>query len=178
MFTCPHCERPINPASEVCPYCRAVLAGPRGGRRSVPRSALVAMLVGAAMVVAGVWAVVWFVLPRPSLPPETQAERQAEQALRRVAAELAAFERLEGGYPETIEQVREQVRGALEQASRQGYRIVYRPGRVEQDGNIHSFVLLARPAYYGYRKFYLDQSGVLRATREDRPAGPNDPPYF
>lgn len=176
MESCPFCDRVINRATERCPYCGATLRE-LVRRPTVPRRALLVTMAGAAALVAGVWAVVWFVLPRPQLPPQAQAERQAEASLRRVAAELAAFERLEGGYPVTIEQVLEQVREPLRQASRQGYRILYQPGAVAQDGNIHSFVLLARPEYYGYRNFYLDQSGVLRATREDRPARVTDPPY-
>ena len=43
-------------------------------------------------------------------------------------------------------------------------------------GRVHNFVLLARPGNYGYRNFYLDETGVLRATQENRPATAQDPP--
>jgi hypothetical protein len=41
---------------------------------------------------------------------------------------------------------------------------------------VHNYPLLARPGNYRYRNFYSDATGVVRATREDRPATPQDPP--
>jgi len=32
-----------------------------------------------------------------------------------------------------------------------------------------------RAGNYGYRNFYADETGVIRATRENRPATPQDP---
>ena len=39
MYTCRECERPINQATEICPYCGADLTEPIG-LESRPKSAL------------------------------------------------------------------------------------------------------------------------------------------
>ena len=41
---------------------------------------------------------------------------------------------------------------------------------------IHSYSLEARAGNYGYRNFYTDATGVVRATSENRPATSIDPP--
>ena len=53
---------------------------------------------------------------------------------------------------------------------------VSRPGPPGAEGGTHPFTLLPRPNYYGYRNFYIDQPGVTRATRDNRPATAHDPP--
>ncbi len=53
----------------------------------------------------------------------------------------------------------------------------YTPGPAGADGRVHNYILLARPGNYGYRNFYTDESGVLRATRENRAATAQDPAF-
>ncbi|HEV2388724.1 MAG TPA: hypothetical protein VGS20_15885 [Candidatus Acidoferrales bacterium] len=177
MHTCPSCDRPINPASDVCPYCgeRAAPVAP-AKRRQLQRRGLLVTLAGSALVIGGVWALVWFVLPRPSSPPRAQAEAFAVSSLQQVAGAVAAYAKLGGSYPNSIEQVSGDTRAAFEGAFEQGYHLVYRAGTAGSDGNIHTYILLARPTYYGYRNFYTDQTGVIRSTRQNRPATAQDPP--
>ena len=62
---------------------------------------------------------------------------------------------------------------------RQGYRFMFIPGPPHQTGAIISYHVFARPLEYGQsgvRSFYTDESGVIRATREDRAATAQDPP--
>lgn len=177
MYTCPSCDRPINSASEVCPYCGEKVAPASPGKRQrAQRQGLLMTLVGSAVVVGGVWALVWFVMPRPLVPAHAPAEANAVSSLGQVAGAIAAYSKQAGGYPNSIEQVSSQTRTAFEGALEQGYHLVYRAGSAGNDGNIHTFILLARPEYYGYRNFYTDQTGVIRWTSQDRPATAQDPP--
>ena len=177
MFTCPHCEQTINPASEVCPYCKADLAPePLAIRQEAQRKGLIWTLVGAAVLVAAVWAMVWLVFPKPDVPDHAQAESGAISALRQVVGVVTAYRRRQGTYPYTIQEVTGQATAAYNSARAEGYTLVYLPGPVQNDGNIHSFVMLARPEYYGYLHFYVDQTGVIRATKQNREATSHDPP--
>src|SRR5579884_3761482 len=157
MFTCPACDQTVNPATEVCPYCGADIApAPGVGRREAQRKGLVYSLIAALVFVAGIWAIIWFVLPKPRVAPPAVAETGALHALREAAAAVNAYSRQQGGFPNTIEQVREQAAQAYAEARSNGYHLIYRPGSPGEDGTIHTFILLARPEYYGYRNFYID----------------------
>ncbi len=177
MFTCPSCDQTINPASEICPYCHADLVPARpAAHRQQQRRGLLITIAAALAVVGGILAVFYFVLPKPSVAPPAIAESAAVAALRQAAAAVQSYDRREGGYPVTIVQVQDQASAAFANARGNGYYLVYQAGAPASDGNIHSFVLLARPDYYGYRNFYVDQTGVIRATRQNRPATAQDPP--
>lgn len=177
MFTCPSCERPINSASEVCPYCGADLApDPVAVRRKAQHKGLVITLVVAVVLIAAIWAMVWLVLPKPDVPARADAEAGAINALREAAGTLQTYEKRQGTYPNTITQVGNRAASAYAAARTEGYSLTYRPGPVESDGNIHTFVLLARPEFYGYANFYVDQTNVIRATQENREANDHDPP--
>lgn len=177
MFTCPACEQPINPASEVCPYCRADLAPAAPAQRRVAqRRGLLFMLLGGAALLASIWAIVMFVLPRPDVPPPAEAEAVAIHSLREMAGILSRYEREGGGYPLSIQQVSAQAGSIYSEAHDEGYFLRYQAGKPGADGSVHAYELLARPAYYGYRNFYVDQTGVIRATNQNRPATKKDPP--
>jgi hypothetical protein len=179
MFTCPECDRPINQASEVCPYCGAELAAGReaAARPAKKKQALVKVLAASVLLVAGLWAIIFYVLPRPPANSPAQAEASAVQSLRAISGALGAYARNAGGYPASLEQLGDEALLPLEQAQANGYRLVYSPGPYGNDGNIRTFTLLAEPRFYGYRNFYLDQTGVVRVTRDNRPATAQDQPF-
>jgi hypothetical protein len=79
-------------------------------------------------------------------------------------------------YPPTLESVGERVMQPVRAAQAAGYEIVYIPQPRRSDGSIRGFVLLARMEKAGWRNFYIDESGVLRATEENRQANVQDPP--
>ena len=177
MFTCPACDQPINQATEVCPYCGTNIAPvPPAKRREQQRKGLLITMIGGLVLVGGIWAIIWIVLPKPNVAPPAVAEAGAIAALREAAAVVNSYARREGGYPNTIEQVSSRASAAFASARNQGYYLIYQAGSPGSDGSIHSFELLARPDYYGYRNFYIDQTGVIRATSENRPATVHDPP--
>jgi hypothetical protein len=182
MFTCRECDRPINQASEVCPYCGANLTegaetAARPGRQKVKKQALLKAVAAAAVVAAGLWALVWLVMPHRPASSAGEAEASAVRSLSEVSGALATYARDEHSYPASLEQLGNQAALFVKQAEANGYRIVYSPGPFASDGNIHTYTLLARPRFYGYRSFYLDQTGVTRATRENRPATARDQPF-
>ena len=80
-------------------------------------------------------------------------------------------------YPSQFEAVGERVRLAAQLAQSVNYQIQYTPGPVNADGTIRSFALQARAGNYGFRNFFLDDTGILRSTRESRSATSEDPPY-
>ena len=59
-----------------------------------------------------------------------------------------------------------------------GYRFTYTPGP-GQYGSIRTYAIVAQPLEYGVsgiRSFFTDQTAIIHATSENRPASANDPP--
>jgi hypothetical protein len=69
------------------------------------------------------------------------------------------------------------VRLAAQLAQSVNYQIQYTPGPAEADGTIRTFALQGRAGNYGFRNFYLDDTGILRSTRDNRAANSSDPAY-
>lgn len=183
MYTCRECERPINQATELCPYCGADLtASPQPAEEAAAKKPnLLIVLLRWGVLLAGVWAFLWFILPERSGNVAAQAETRAMEMLREAGAALQAYADACGGsFPSSLDALpresSENVRQAAQRAQREGYTLSYTPGPGEADGRVGSFALRAQAGHYGYRNFFLDQSGVLRATRESRPATADDPP--
>ncbi len=182
MFICRECETEINAATELCPHCGADLtfAAATAEGEKPPASAarrLARWGVLLAVLLAAIWSFLWFVLSPRAGNPGLRAEEQAVAAIRQVRAALLAYAQAQGGaYPPTLEPLGEPVRAAAQLAQGQGYQLQYSPGAAATDGAIRSFSLQARAGNYGYRSFYCDESGVVRATREDRAATASDPP--
>ena len=68
---------------------------------------------------------------------------------------------------------------ALASGRRSGYVLTYTPGPPDAEGVITSYTAIARPMVFGksgQRSFFTDQTGVIRATQEDRAPTVQDPP--
>jgi hypothetical protein len=184
MYTCRLCEREINTASEICPYCGEDLtfvpADPASGVKKKP--SFLKRLVRWTLVLGTVCGFMWFVLflPERAGDPAAQAERQAIASLQEIHRALSAYAEAQGGrFPQTLEALGQGVQRAAQEALSEGYQVEYVPGESgenDQNRGISHFVLLARPRNYGYRSFYSDETGVLRATQENREATVKDPP--
>lgn len=186
MYTCRECERPVNQATEVCPYCGADLTlepavsenGATPAKKSGRRKLMVRWLTWGTMVLA-MWAFLWYILPERRAGESARlAEQSAIDALRRIRGVLTSVFETQQTYPGTLEGMGgpplEQIREAAQSAQRYGYRIEYNPAQADADGNVRNFALLARPGNYGYRNFFISADGVIHATREDRPATRDD----
>jgi hypothetical protein len=179
MYTCRECEQPINQASELCPYCGADLTIPPPDETGAPpkKRSLARVLFLWVVVIAGLWAIAWLALPSRLFNPSTHdSEQRAREAMADLQTALSSYAAAEGNFPATLEALGEQARRAAQWAQTGGYRLLYTPAEPGPDGRVHNYTLLARPGNYSYRNFYSDATGVVRATREDRPATPQDPP--
>ncbi len=183
MYTCRECEYEINQATELCPHCGADLTAPPVGAdppRAKPSIGKIllrwAVLLG--VLLAAIWSFLWFVVPERQGNPTTQAETRAAESLREAGSALADFASAQGGaYPQQLETVGERVRLAAQLAQSVNYQVQYTPGPADADGAIRTFSLQARAGNFGFRNFYLDETGILRATRDNRAATSDDPPY-
>ncbi len=185
MFSCRECEREVNQATEICPYCGADLteAGlPPTGEPEKKRSRAAILLrwgVLLTVVTSAIWGFLWFILPERAGDPAARAEAQAMQALGELRVALAAYAGAQGGaYPGSLELLGERARAPAQKALSEGYQLQYTPGPPGSDARVRNYVLLARPGNYGYRNFYTDETGVVRATRENRPATAQDAPVY
>jgi len=183
MYTCRECENEINQATELCPHCGADLTEPlpgAGAPEAKPSLGKILLRWGVLLgvLLAAIWSFLWFIVPERQGNPTAQAEARAAESLRGIRAALIDFASAQGGaYPRQFEAVGERVRLAAQLAQSVNYQIQYTPGPVNADGTIRTFALQARAGNYGFRNFYLDDGGVLRATKESRPATSEDPPY-
>jgi len=177
MYTCPECEQEINAASELCPHCGADLTA-RATEPPPPPPTLarrLRVLLLFALLIGSVWAFLLYIVPDRRAASETQAETQAAATLREIARQLSAYaEASAGQYPASLEALGEKERPPAQEAKREGYNIAYTTS--ESGGRIAHFTLVAQPERYGFRSFYIDDTGVLRATRENRAATVDDPP--
>ena len=183
MYTCRECENEINQATELCPHCGADLTEPVSGMDAPPpkpglRKILIRWGVLLGVLLGAIWSFLWFVVPERQGNPTAQAEARAVESLREVRTALGAYASSQnGGYPRQFEELGAQTRTAAQLAQSVSYEIQYTPGPVEADGSIRTYVLLARAGNYGFRSFYTDDSGIIRATRENRAATAQDSPY-
>jgi hypothetical protein len=180
MYTCRECEREINQATEICPYCGADLSVPAEGEsESKPRTPAQIVLrwtVLLGALAAVLWGFLWYILPARNGSPALEAETRATAALTELRVALGTYAEAQGGaYPISLEPLGDRARLPAQNALSLGYQLQYTPGPIGADGLVHSYVLLARAGNFGYRNFYTDETGVLRATKENRTANSQDP---
>ncbi|MBZ5645221.1 MAG: hypothetical protein LAO19_20880 [Acidobacteriia bacterium] len=183
MFTCRECESDINQGTEICPQCGADLTAPPAGAEAPPakpglKKILIRWGVLLSVLLAAIWSFLWFVVPERQGDPTAAAEHLAVQSLQEVHAALSEYAAAEGGaYPRQFDALGDRGRGAAQLSQSASYQLQYTPGPVEADGRIRTYTLQDKAGNYGFRNFFADESGVLRATRENRAATAQDPPY-
>jgi hypothetical protein len=183
MYTCRECEREINQATEICPYCGTDLSIPPdadglvAATKRTPAQILLRWVGLLGAMAALLWGFLWYILPARNGNPALEAETRATGALLELRAALGNYAEAQGGsYPVSLEPLGDRARIPAQMAQSLGYQLQYVPGPAGADGLVHNYALLARAGNFGYRNFYTDESGVLRATRENRAASAQDPP--
>jgi hypothetical protein len=179
MYECPHCEAHINTATEICPQCGADLVATAEPAPPAPlRRVLLRWGILLGILLASLWGFLLFVMPAHRGDPALQAESQAVVALNDVRAALVSYAAAQpgGAFPDSLEALGDRARAAAQLALSEGYQLQYTPAPAGPDGAIHSYSLQARAGNFGYRNFFTDQSGILRATKENRAATSQDPP--
>lgn len=71
------------------------------------------------------------------------------------------------------------IKEELARGEKKGYRFKLVPNSPDARGRVAGYRLTARPAVYGWTgkmSFYSDESGVIRRTKRNRLAIPDDPP--
>ena len=181
MYTCRECDQQINTASEVCPYCGADLTAPAGagfGEAVQPakKSSAKGIAIACGILLVTIAAVGWFAVPWHMSGSKTDSEMRARDALATIQDALNHYESSEAAFPSSLEALGDTARGAAQKAQLGHYSLQYAPGKPDAEGRVKSYTLIARPGNFGYLNFYTDESGVLRATLEDRAATVQDPP--
>lgn len=181
MYTCQECEQQINTANDVCPYCGADQRGSSGG--SVGEFAAPAKKSGAKRIIitCGILLVIlaavgWFAVPWHMGGSKAESEARARDAIKTIQETLAAYESSEATFPSSLESLGDTARVAAQKAQLGHYTLQYTPGKPDADGRVKSYTLIARPGNFGFLSFYSDETGILRATVEDRAATVQDPP--
>ena len=157
------CAAQTEPGSELAPEQRKKSASPK-------------LIVAAIVAVAGIWAIIWFALPLRVQDPRPTAERSALDAVQTLQRQLATYENGASAYPTSLETLGQPARDVGQEAMSGGYSIHYTPSQLDAEGNPHAYTLVAIPQNYGYESLFVDQSGIVRFTRENRPATLQDPP--
>jgi hypothetical protein len=174
MYTCPECEQVIDQANELCPCCGADLTPPVSTEFAHPKKKPIvlsaALLWGSVLII--LWAIAWFVLPWRLAGSKPAAELRTREALAALQKGLAAYEAAEGSYPRALEALGDRARQAEQSAQSVHYTLQYTAGNPNVDGRIKGYTLVARAGNLRFLNFYTDETGVFRATLEDRP-GPS-----
>ncbi|MGA8144792.1 MAG: hypothetical protein WB987_12960 [Candidatus Acidiferrales bacterium] len=182
MYTCRECEQTINSASEICPYCGADLTAPPASsfgdsiQPAAKKPGTKRILIACGVLLATLVAVGWFAVPWHMSGSKSEAEARARDALTTIQAALAGYVSSEAAFPSSLEALGDTARIAAQKAQLGHYTLQYTPGKPDADGRVKSYILVARPGNFGFRSYYTDESGVVRATNEDRAATVQDAP--
>jgi hypothetical protein len=181
MYACPECESEINQGSELCPYCGTDLTAPRGasgpGGELAKKSSIAKRVLLWAIVLAMFWAIAWFAVPWRMSGSKSVAESGAREAMALLESTLAAYQSSERTFPQTLDPLGDGARRAAQTAQSVHYSLQYTAGSPDSDGRVKNYTLVARAGNFGYLSFYADETGVLHATSEDRPATAQDPEF-
>ena len=178
MYTCRECEQPINQATEVCPYCGADLTEVPFDLESLaapPKKSTRRIVILWAIVLLSLVAIGWFALPWRLAGSKPEAEAHAAAAVTKLEQALAAYQATEGDFPSSLEALGADARDAFLEAQSGRYTLQYTPGNPGPNGRVKTYSLTARAGNYGYLNFFIDETGILRATHEDRLATAADP---
>jgi hypothetical protein len=165
---------PICGADQTLPEVKVVLEpeDPRFSPALVRRWAVAGVAI--LFFVAGLS---WYALRAPDSDSPEQAEALATKTLFQLRSDLLDYALRSGGkYPATMETLAGRTASLVEDARNAGYEVIYTPQPSPNDGLIRAFSLTARAQTEHLRNFYVDESGQMRATGENRSATIQDPP--
>ena len=183
MSSCWSCLVIIEKDAKLCPFCNAdqtrpvvqVVAEPPDLTHGVGTSTLRRAIIAVALASSVLGVVCYFFIGGG--PSATSlAEDTAIKSLVDVRAELSTYALSSGGaYPRTLESLGVNIRESIDTARAAGYEVSYAP-KASGDQVVRAYDLIARAGKSSLRNFYIDESGVIRATTQDRPAKQDDPP--
>ena len=178
MYTCRECEQPINPATEVCPYCGADLAEVSTGMGSGirPQKSSPKILIALSLISASIAVIAWFAFPWRMAGSKSVAEAHGIGAIGGLQKVLSDYQATEGTFPSSLESLGPAAATVARNAQSGRYTLQYTPGSPDAQGRVRTYTLTARAGNYGYLNLFADETGIIRVTREDRAATAQDPP--
>jgi type IV pilus assembly protein PilA len=134
-------------------------------------------LVEVVVVVAILLVVAAIAIPNLLHSNLSENESSAVNSLRTLNASCISYARLYGGYPGSLANLgpgnpansasADLIDAALASGAKSGYVFTYKAGAASVSGNVLSYSITANPmtpGTNGQRRFFSDQSGVIRAT--------------
>ncbi len=187
MAACWSCLVVLEPGVKLCPLCGAdqsrpvEIVNPNAPQPVTAKSFLhhwASVIVTIVIFLGSVTGILWHYLGGLYASPAAQGAEVAAQSLRDVRVALSAYSLYaKDEYPATLDSLGALAAQSAQTAWSAGYKLSYDPRPSSGDKGFRSFVLLARPENRTYLNLYVDESGVVRATMEDRPANSLDPPF-
>jgi hypothetical protein len=177
----------VERGAAVCPFCGADQTRPvpmadpdlrppiTPARIIQEYKYLIIVMLVLAVSVAGI---LWRNFREPDITPASQAAGAAAKSLTELREALTAYAlATRGAYPTTLKSLGERASLPMEAALSAGYRIEYSPTSSPGEAVFRGFVILARPEKNDFLNLRVDESGLVRATKKNRPATEQDPPF-
>jgi hypothetical protein len=180
---CWSCLVMIDPGVKVCPFCGAdqtpppeVVVFEQGKPRNLA-SVFLRWIIVTVAISCSLAGLLWYARREHGKNLWEQEETTASKALRDTRTALSQYALTSGDhYPSALGKLGDRAAQPLQEARNESYELIYTPKSSKKDGTITGFELWANPEKPNHRSFYIDESGVLRATQENRPASDKDPP--
>ena len=185
--SCWSCLVMLERGATVCPFCSADQTRPvpmvdRDLRPPITATRivkeykyLIIVILALAISLAGIF---WRHFREPNITPVSQAAGVAAKSLTELREALTAYAlATRGTYPTTLKPLGERASLPVEAAVSAGYRLEYRPTSSPGEAVFRGFVILARPEKSDFLNLRVDESGLIRATKKNRPATEQDPPF-
>jgi hypothetical protein len=187
MASCWSCLVIIEQGATVCPICGADqtrpvkladphLPSPVTATRLFQEWRIVIVVI--AVFVLGMGGMLWHYFGEVSTSPALQAAGVAAKSLRDLREALSAYViSTKDMYPPNLNALGSRASAPLQAAQIMGYRLEYTPRASSSETIFRGFVILARSERSGFLSLRIDESGVVRATEENRAATAQDPPF-
>ena len=186
MPSCWSCLVILEQGATVCPLCGADqtrpvpvvdphLQPPVTAKRLFQEwKIVIAILVVFASSMGGI---LWHNFGEAGIPPAIQSAGVTAKSLREFREVLSAYAlSTKDTYPPNLNVLGSRLSLPLQAAVAAGYQLEYHPKSSSNETVFRGFVILARPERNGFLNLRIDESGVVRATEENRPATAQDPP--
>jgi hypothetical protein len=172
----------------VCPLCGADQTSPVNfvdpafqplvsPTRVVQKWKLVIIVI--VVLVGSLGGMLWHYFGEVSISPASQAAGVTAKSLRELREALSSYALItKDRYPTTLNALGDRASSPLQTALIAGYKLEYIPKSSPSEAVSRGFVILARPETTGFLNLRIDESGVVRATEENRPATVWDPTYW
>jgi hypothetical protein len=188
MYSCWSCLIILEQGARVCPLCGADQTRPVNfvdpalqplvsPTRVIQQWKLVIVVI--VVFVGSLGGILWHYFGAVSISPASQAAGVTAKSLRELREELSSYALItKDTYPTTLNALGDRASLPLQTALIAGYKLEYIPKSSPSEVVSRGFVILARPDTAGFLNLRIDESGVVRATDENRPATIWDPAYW